>query len=166
MPTEAQLKRVFEEKSGKMKTALLLSASQAIRTPGSRFTVFIFSIYPTKEFCHCRWHRGAPQIYLGNSQIRKRRKATDFRPLQRFCTGMSRRDSTITAIGNGSSAFIWLIFQLYHFHSVSYAKESMNHPLCPCLYLSLPRSRTRWFDVKETLQCTLVRSEEVMWVIY
>lgn len=84
MSTEAQLKRVFEEKSGEMKTALLLSALQAIRTPGSRFTVFIFSVYPTKEFCHCSWHQGAPQIYPGNSQIRKTRKSTDFRPLLWF----------------------------------------------------------------------------------
>lgn len=74
------------------------------------------------------------------------------------CTGMCRRDRTIMATGSGLSVFIWL----YHFQSGSYAKESMNHPLCPCLYLSLSPSRTRWFDVKEILQCTLVRSEEVM----
>lgn len=113
-----------------------------------------------------------PLTPRGNADIsgqfanQEKKKSNRLQAITAVCTGMSRRDSTITAIGNGSSAFIWLIFQLYHFHSVSYAKESMNHPLCPCLYLSLPRSRTRWFDVKETLQCTLVRSEEVMWVIY
>lgn len=92
----------------------------------------------------------------------EKKKSYRLQAITAVCTGMSRRDSTITAIGSGLSVFIWLIFQLSHFQSVSYAKESMNHPFCPSLYLSLPRFRTRWFDVKETLQCTLVRSEEVM----
>ncbi len=109
--------------------------------------------------------RGTADI-SGQFANQEKKKSNRLQAISAVCTRMSRRDSTITAIGSGSSVFIWLIFQLYHFQSVSYAKESMNHPLCLCLFLSLPRSRTRWFDVKETLQCTLVRSEEVMWVIY
>ncbi|XP_073687695.1 NT-3 growth factor receptor-like [Garra rufa] len=74
-----------------------------------------------------------------------------------------QKSFVIAADTEGHRRYIWAIResekeekQLYHFQSVSYAKESMNHPLCPRLYLSLPRSRTRWFDVKETLQCALL----------
>lgn len=161
MSTETQLKRVFEEKSDEMKTALLLSALQAIRTPGSRFTVFIFSVYPTKEFCHCSWHQGAPQIYPGNSQIRKTRKSTDFRPLLWFAQEWAEETVQLR------SQEVARVF-LYGSTTSNQAHMLRKVWIIPFAHVctSLSRSRTRWFDVKEILQCTLVRSEEVMWVIY